>query len=74
MSITLTDSQYEKLRLAAAGYTDWITEEELKRLTGWSRETIRKKRYAGALKYRTISGKKIQYSRSQVEKMFIVIN
>lgn len=74
MAYTLTAKEYEEYRRLKAGINDWISEAEAMQITGWGKRYLDEVRLKGKLKCRSINGRKIQYSRSQLESLFTVVN
>jgi predicted DNA-binding transcriptional regulator AlpA len=57
----------DKQKLAAA-FDDLISETELMQKTGYKKPTLAKLRKAGKITYRTLAGRKIMYSKSEIAK------
>lgn len=53
----------------------YITEKQASELTGYKPRTLRKKVVSGFFRvdYRTIGGRKFQYKKADLEKIFITV-
>lgn len=63
----------ELLREKRKSSDEWFTPEQASDFTGYSLETLRKKRQTGELKrwrYMTKNGRNVQYNKEELEELF----